>query len=620
MALAAKGHHVPKIAYFTFGTQDAPNRGAGSYLHAGLWGLARTARLEDASLSMYCFDLDVLDPDDPDATAQVILEQLGSVGGVETELALSGGPYVPRLCRCPVQLQKPMRLEMKSRGSLSNLRVVPLQRASPDADQVELRVRAVGLNFRDVLNVMDLYPGDPGNPGGDCAGTVCAVGCLQAFACTEGLLMVPKPKRWSFEQMVAWPVTFATAEEAFVELAPLKLGERVLIHAATGGVGLVAVQLAQRMGATIFATAGSPEKVQYLRDRGVKYITSSRDAQQFEEDMKTFLQKDGAEDGVDVVLNSLSHEGFIPKSLAFLSKGGRFMEIGKRGVWSHERMRLERPDVQYEKIAMDWVMEYQPERFNLLLARLVGQVEEGLWEEVPLTLHEGLGSGVEALRYMQRAQHIGKVVLTQPSRMGCHADGTYFLSGGLGALGLVTSEMMAEEGAKSMVLLSRRGVVNHDLREAWKRLESFDIEILIKACDVAQHDEVEGLVTSITQRQPSYNVRGLMHLAAVLDDATLPKLTEKHLESAYAAKVWGSRHLHVSLKSRVALDFMVLFSSTSALLGSPGQAFASWEIRSCALSTCQSVHAFLARPGQLFCSQRCLGCLCAPLEGLRLET
>ncbi|CAE7648751.1 pikAII, partial [Symbiodinium sp. KB8] len=244
MALAAKGHQVPKIAYFTFRTQDAPKRGAGSYLHAGLWGLARTARLEDASLGLYCFDLDVPDPDDADATAQVILEQLGSIGGVETELALSEGPYVPRLCRCQVQPQKPMRLEMKSRGSLSNLREVPLQRTSPDADQVELRVRAVGLNFRDVLNVMDLYPGDPGNPGGDCAGTVCTVGeretrlrpgqdvfgiapgCLQAFACTEGLLMVPKPKRWSFEQMVAWPVTFATAEEAFVELAPLKLGER----------------------------------------------------------------------------------------------------------------------------------------------------------------------------------------------------------------------------------------------------------------------------------------------------------------------------------------------------------------------------------------------------------
>ena len=201
-------------------------------------------------------------------------------------------------------------------------------------------------------------------------------------------------------------------------------------------------------------------------------------------------------------------------------------------------------------------------------------MEEGLWEEVPLTLYEGLGSGVEALRYMQRAQHIGKVVLTQPSRMGCHADGTYLLSGGLGALGLVTAEMMAEEGAKSMVLLSRRGVVNQDLSEAWKRLESFDIEILINACDVAQSGEVEGLVATLkTSVETTHTVRGFIHLAAVLDDATLPNLTLGHLERSYGAKVWGARHLHSCLAqpSVAILDFTVLFSSISALLGSPGQ-------------------------------------------------
>ena len=207
--------------------------------------------------------------------------------------------------------------------------------------------------------------------------------------------------------MAAWSVTFATTEEAFQELAPVQKGERVLIHAATGGVGLVAVQFAQRVGATIFATAGSPNKVQHLRDMGVKYITSSRDVKKFEEDMKAFLKEDGA-DGVDAVLNSLSHDDYIPKSLGFLSKGGRFMEIGKRLIWSHDQMRRERPDVQYEKIAMDWVMEFQPERYNVLMRRLVSQIEQGWWKEVPLTLYEGLSSGIDAMRYLQRAQQIGK--------------------------------------------------------------------------------------------------------------------------------------------------------------------------------------------------------------------
>ncbi|CAE7306072.1 ppsC [Symbiodinium microadriaticum] len=576
IAVIAKGEDAPQIAYMTYGTQDvATSSGAGSYLHAGLWGLARTVRMEERSMKLRCFDLDSRH-EDPESAAKAIVEQLGSLtgvgtGGGETELALrEGGTQVSRLSRSQVQVQKPMRLQMSSRGSLSNLRPVPqASRPQPGPEQVEVRIRAVGLNFRDVLNVMGMYPGDPGNPGGDCAGTVCSVGgggkeaaglrpghdvfgiawgCLQTYACTEALLLAPKPKKWSFEQMAAWSVTFATTEEAFQELAPVQKGERVLIHAATGGVGLVAVQFAQRVGATIFATAGSPNKVQHLRDMGVKYITSSRDVKKFEEDMKAFLKEDGA-DGVDVVLNSLSHDDYIPKSLSFLSKGGRFMEIGKRLIWSHDQMRRERPDVQYEKIAMDWVMEFQPERYNVLMRRLVSQIEQGWWKEVPLTLYEGLASGIEAMRYLQRAQQIGKVVLTQPSRMECSEEGSYVLSGGVGALGLVTTKMMAEEGAKSVVLLSRRGVVGDDLKSMWDKLQDFDIELLVKPCDIASLTDVQELVTNL-KSSSSYTVKGLIHLAAVLDDATLPKLTRKHLEKAYGAKVFGARHLHLCLQSQ----------------------------------------------------------------------
>eukprot|EP00434_Breviolum_minutum_P009961 symbB.v1.2.008781.t1/scaffold514.1/size193457/7 len=620
MALIAKGDDCPQMAYVTCGTQDHPS-GPGSYLHAGLWGLARTIRMEERAMKLRCLDLD--SPHlQPDLASKALVESLGTLmgmgaGAAETELTMREEHFkVSRLSRSPVQVRKPMRLQMSSRGSLSNLRPVPQAvRPQPGPGQVELRVRAIGLNFRDVLNVMGMYPGDPGNPGGDCAGTVCSIGggekeaaqlrpghdvfgiawgCLQTYACTEALLLAPKPQQWSFEQMAAWSVTFATTEEAFQELAPLKhlvpategtkgnlvdlllinaprKGERVLIHAATGGVGLVAVQFAQRVGATIFATAGSPGKVQHLRDMGVKYITSSRDAKAFEEDMIRFMKEDGADTagGIDVVLNSLSHDDYIPKSLGFLRKGGRFMEIGKRLIWSHEQMRQERPDVQYEKIAMDWVMEYQPERYNVLMRRLVSQIEQGWWKEVPLTCYEGLNSGIDAMRYLQRAQQIGKVVLTQPSRMQLVNDGRYVLSGGVGALGLVTTKMLAEEGAKSVVLLSRRGVVGDDLKSMWDKLQDFDLEFQVKACDVASLSNVQEMAMSLDSKQMP--IRGLIHLAAVLDDATLPKLTRRHLEKAYGAKVFGARHLRLCLQKSGALDFSVLFSSTSALLGSPGQ-------------------------------------------------
>ncbi|CAK9099313.1 Polyketide synthase PksJ (PKS) [Durusdinium trenchii] len=604
MALIAKGEDAPQMAYVTWGTQDDVT-GPGSYLHAGLWGLARTIRMEERTMKLRCFDLDSTHLQ-PEAAAKALVDALGTLlgmgaGASESELSLRGEQFkVSRLSRSPVQVRKPMRLQMSSRGSLSNLRPVPqVVRPQPGPGQVELRIRAIGLNFRDVLNVMGMYPGDPGNPGGDCAGTVCSIaqgekevaqlrpghdvfgiawGCLQTYACTEALLLAPKPKAWSFEQMAAWSVTFATTEEAFQELAPLKKGERVLIHAATGGVGLVAVQFAQRVGATIFATAGSPGKVKHLQDLGaIRQQVEGRD-EAFEEDMKRFMKEDGADaaGGLDVVLNSLSHDDYIPKSLGFLRKGGRFMEIGKRLIWSHEQMQQERPDVQYEKIAMDWVMEHQPERYNVLMRRLVSQIEKGWWKEVPLTCYEGLNSGIDAMRYLQRAQQIGKVVLTQPSRMQLKEDGRYVLSGGVGALGLVTTQMLAEEGAKSVVLLSRRGVVGDDLKSMWEKLQDFDLELQVKPCDVASFSHVQEMVMSLDN---SYRMRGLIHLAAVLDDATLPKLTRRHLEKAYGAKVFGARHLRLCLSKAQPLDFSMLFSSTSALLGisaamilgSPGQ-------------------------------------------------
>jgi NADPH:quinone reductase-like Zn-dependent oxidoreductase len=197
------------------------------------------------------------------------------------------------------------------------LRPVPQDnRRAPGAGEVEIRVRAIGLNFRDVLNVMGLYPGDPGYPGGDCAGTVVAVGegvtnfkvgddvfgiaggCVRAYVTGNALLLDHKPKDWSFEQAAAWPVTFTTTDEAFTDYAKVKKGDRVLIHAATGGVGLIAVQYAQRVGAIVYATAGADAKQQHLRDMGVKYITSTRDRAKFDEDMAKFIKADGVS-GID---------------------------------------------------------------------------------------------------------------------------------------------------------------------------------------------------------------------------------------------------------------------------------------------------------------------------------
>jgi hypothetical protein len=311
---------------------------------------------------------------------------------------------------------------------------------------------------------------------------------------------------------------YTTVDYAFAELAKLKKGERVLIHAATGGVGLVAVQYAQRLGAKVFATAGKEEKHAHLRGLGVMYIASSRDGAAFEQDMKKFLEEDGG-DGFDVVLNSLSHDDYIPRSLAMLRKGGRFCEIGKRGVWTKEEMQQAHPGVQYHLIAIDHVMQEDPDHYQILLARLQAKMAKQLWEPLPMVKFTGFAEGVEALRCLQRAAHIGKVVLEVPSRMNLDPTGTYVLSGGRGALGLTTAKALVEEGAKKVLLLSRSGKPAPDAGDAWAWLEASSAKIESKKCDIGDAAAVKKVLTGVA-------VKGAFHLAAVLDDAMLAQLTQ----------------------------------------------------------------------------------------------
>eukprot|EP00928_Gymnodinium_smaydae_P004000 TRINITY_DN11406_c0_g2_i2.p1 TRINITY_DN11406_c0_g2~~TRINITY_DN11406_c0_g2_i2.p1 ORF type:complete len:2568 (+),score=644.11 TRINITY_DN11406_c0_g2_i2:184-7887(+) len=552
--------------------------------HAGIWGFARAVRMEyPEELQLTCLDLDVSGESAAAEIASALAVARQSED--ETEVAIRDSkPRVSRLIRSPLRVRGPMRLNMPARGALSNLRPVPMAGRRPlMPNYVQLRVRAIGLNFRDVLNVMGLYPGDPGPPGADCAGTVLdlgegvdhlrvaedifgeAPGCLSTYHVAPAPLLTQKPPTWSFEEACTMPVIFVTVEEALGDLAKLRRGERVLIHAAAGGVGLVAIQYAQFVGAEVFATAGADEKHEYLRSLGVKYITTSRNGARFEKEMGDFL-KEASADGVDVVLNSLSHDDYIARSLAVLKKGGRFMEIGKRGIWSHERMFTERPDVMYEKIAADTMMAKEPWRYNAYMKRLLKRVEDGGVRPINMHIFEGLEKGVAAMQFLQRAQNIGKVVITEPTRLSCcRPDATVLLSGGLGALGIVCSQFLVEEGSKALCLTSRSGKPAGDVQAHWDWLQAAAVSLSVQRCDASNEKAVLALKDALPGP-----IAGLLHLAGVLADGTVPQLNAEAIQRSYAPKVHGLKHLcrHLQLGGAEVL----LFSSTSALFGSPGQA------------------------------------------------
>jgi NADPH:quinone reductase-like Zn-dependent oxidoreductase len=297
---------------------------------------------------------------------------------------------------------------------------------------VELRVLAAGLNFRDVLNALGMYPGGPVPLGTECVGEVVGVGgnvphlrvgdlavgvafgSIATHVTTSATLFVRAPNALAVADAATIPIAFLTAYLALTEIARLRRGDRVLIHAAAGGVGLAAVQLAVRAGAEVIATAGSPAKREFLRRLGVRHVFDSRTTG-FAEGVEAAL---GGR-SIDVVLNSLTGD-FIPKSLHLLAPGGRFLEIGKRGIWSAEDVESLRPDVEYRVVYLGEVCVEEPRRVERMLNELASCFGEGTLKPLPVAVYEA-GRAVDAFRFMAQARHIGKIVVTFPERStrGC---------------------------------------------------------------------------------------------------------------------------------------------------------------------------------------------------------
>ena len=290
---------------------------------------------------------------------------------------------------------------------------------------MQIRVEAAGLNFRDVLNVLGLYPGDPGQiGGGDLSGIVTELGAgvtgfevgQRVFGFMPGSFatrvnvpaqfLSPVPNGISAVGAATIPAGALTTRLAF-DWAKVGPGDRVLIHAASGGVGLAAIQIAQQRGATVFATASTYKRAT-LREMGVEHVYDSRST-----DFADQILADTGGAGVDVVLNSLTNEGFIAATVRATAQGGRFAEIAKRDIWTREQMAAARPDISYEIIALDACIEQEPERVGNLLAELADSMASGELAPIAAEVYP-LTEAKTAFRRMQQARHIGKIVLQMP--------------------------------------------------------------------------------------------------------------------------------------------------------------------------------------------------------------
>jgi acyl transferase domain-containing protein/NADPH:quinone reductase-like Zn-dependent oxidoreductase/acyl carrier protein len=595
----------------TMGAMDesASRAETGAGADSALWGFGRVLQNECESIDSRlvdlhpCIDMDTavaaLDRElhHPDAETEVVMTQGGQRFAVRLRERSRPAPAAGSLAD-PV-----IRLGFEFPGQLSDLRWEAHPPRPLREDEVEIEVKATGLNFRDVMHAQGLLPDsaiDNGFSGAslglEFSGIVRRLGSQvhhltagdavlgfgpAAFAnrvITTTQAVTHLPDGVSFEAAATIPTAFFTVYYALKHLARLEPGETILIHGAAGGVGMAAIQLAQWIGAEIHATAGSDAKRDFLRLMGVQYIYDSRSLAFADE----ILSCTGGQ-GVDVVLNSLAGEA-IRRNLQVLKPFGRFLELGKRDFYenTHIGLRPFRNNISYFGIDADQLMQANPHLTQQLFCEMMALFKDGALSPLPYRVFD-CAQVVNAFRHMQQSRHIGKVVVSyhngfanvehprhsKGGKLTLAADATYLVTGGLSGFGLKTAEWLAERGARHLVLISRSGPRTDEANTAIERLTRQGIEVLGTACDVTDAEAVERLLVQIRASRPP--LRGIVHAAAMIDDALVRNLDQDKIRKVLAPKVVGALHLHRATQA-LPLDFFVLFSSATTLFGNPGQA------------------------------------------------
>ena len=606
-----KREGVPRLFLVTNGAAGVPGDEHLDLGQAVLLGMARVIKNECANVPLTAIDLSgAIVPCEVDALFGELLHSRRDRD--ESEIALRGGQrFVRQLV--PVDRETAeaaastdeagfggdYRADSSEPGILDQIVFRRLPPGDPGEEDVEIAVQAAALNFKDIMNAMGLL-GEKAVAGGltghrlglEVAGRVLRTGRLvrhvqigdeviarvpegfRGRVTTPARYVVRRPERLTPQQAAAVPLVYITAYYSLCHLARMARGETVLIHSAAGGVGGAAIQLAQRDGATVIATAGTKEKREYLRRLGVRHVFDSRSLDFYNHVVEVTNGR-----GVDIVLNSLTGR-FIAQSLKCLAPFGRFVEIGKADIYRNAALNLERlgENISYFVVDVDRLACQKPDLHRQVMTEVVGLFDRGELESQEITEFP-ISKLPEAMKFMTRAAYRGKIVLNMqddrvrtlpPRAVAFRGDRCYLISGGASGFGLEIASWMVERGARHLVLLSRSGCKSDADRATVEAMMEQGVKVLLAQKDVTDLDSVRRLMERLGKEMPP--LAGVIHGAAVLDDASLATMDMPRFERVFGPKAQGAWNLHEATTAAGAdLDFFLLLSSISSVLGLYGQ-------------------------------------------------
>ncbi|KAL9982576.1 hypothetical protein ACROYT_G004638 [Oculina patagonica] len=576
---------------------------------AAVVGLTRAVGNFIHKFPVYSVDVDPLNS--PESNGRLVCSLLTSPPPDHEIVINQNRCFVPRVL--PFVLEESKEIQSKTwkvgshqsddatclNRSVDELQFLASETMSLQQDELLIEVKAAGLNFKDVMVAMGMLEKLKINDaneglGLECSGVVADKGCsVTKFEIGDEVIVfqescfashikcnqehvIHKPQNLNWTESAAVGIVFTTALYCLVERAGLKKGETILIHSASGGVGLAAIQISEMIGAKVICTAGTEEKRRFLKETlKIKYVTDSRSQQFYHDAMKWTEDK-----GVDVVLNSLSGD-LMRKSIDVLSHGGRFCEIGKRDMLENSQILMKSllENKSFLSCHVDILLSQQPQNFIAIFHKVLQLLTNGTLRPIKTTVYP-IAAFKETFRMMSKGVHIGKIVFdvssepiplcVQNSSKLFKPNATYIITGGFGGIGLALSRWMCKKGAKHLVLVSRRGCHNAAGRRLLAFLKRQGVKVFEFAGDLSEESFVQSMITKLKHESSIPPIRGVFHLAGVIKEDSFPDLRPYQLKLILGSKARSAQYLH-DLTLDEPLDIFLLMSSVVTVWGNSAQ-------------------------------------------------